>query len=106
MSISPDFWGPSAWKFLHSVSFAYPDNPSQEEKRQNIDLILNLQYILPCYACREHVKQNLRTMNFNINHMKNKETFSRFIYDLHNEVNKMLGKPKYKTYEEVKKMYT
>ncbi len=37
--------------------------------------------------------------------MKNRETFSRFIYDLHNHVNKMLGKPKYKTYEEVRDQY-
>lgn len=37
--------------------------------------------------------------------MKNRDSFSRFIYYLHNHVNKMLGKPKYKTFEEVRDQY-
>ena len=39
-------------------------------------------------------------MKFGMQHMKNRATFSKFIYDLHNLVNVMLGKPKYKTYED------
>lgn len=101
----PSFWGPSAWKFLHAISFAYPSHPSQDEKKHHIDLILNLQFILPCEACRQHVIDNLRTMKFSINNMKNRETFSKFVYDLHNEVNVMLGKPIFKTYSQVKDMY-
>ena len=27
-----NFWGPSGWLFLHSVTFQYPDNPSDEDK--------------------------------------------------------------------------
>jgi hypothetical protein len=101
---SPDFWGPSAWRFIHAVSFTYPNNPTQEEKKQYIDFILNLQNILPCFACREHLKHNLRDLNFNIEHMKNRKTFSKFTVDLHNMVNRQLGKS-IKHYEEVKRQY-
>ena len=104
MSLSPDFWGPSAWRFIHSVSFSYPNNPTQEEKKRYVDFILNLQHILPCYQCRENLNKNLRTLNFNSNHMKNTQTFSKFVVDLHNLVNKEIGKP-LKTYEEVKRTY-
>ena len=105
-NFNPNFWGPKFWAVLHTISFAYPQNPSQEEKKHHIDYILSLQYILPCEACRQHVMQNLRKMKFGIHHMKNRDTFSKFVYDLHNEVNKMLGKPVYKTYAEVKKDYS
>ena len=105
-NMNPSFWGSSMWKALHSISFAYPNNPTQAEKKHHIDFILNLQNILPCESCRQHVMQNLRKMKFGIEHMKNRDTFSKFVYDLHNEVNKMLGKDKYLTYQEVKKEYS
>ena len=103
-AVVPDFWGPSAWRFIHATSFTYPNNPTQEEKKYYIDFILNLQNILPCYACRENLKKNLRALNFNINHMKDRRAFSKFCVDLHNLVNKELGKP-IRYYEEIKRQY-
>ena len=103
--INPEFWGPSGWRFIHSVSFTYPEDPTNEEKKRYIDFILNLQHILPCFACRKHLRDNLRNLNFNSNHMKNRNTFSRFCVALHNEVNDILGKPKM-DYEVVKRHYT
>ena len=115
-------WGPMKWTFLHINSFNYPTNPDEynkkynkENKTKNYDirehfatLIENLEHTLPCGSCRSNLKINLKNLkwfekkNF---HLKNRKNFSKFVYDLHNEVNKMLKKPKYKTYEEVRDIY-
>ena len=38
-------------------------------------------------------------------HMKNRETFSKYCYELHEKVNKMLGKNSGLSYEDVKERY-
>lgn len=98
-------WGPSLWHFLHTLSFNYPINPTSIQKKQYRDFIYSLQYILPCRYCRENLKKNLKSVCFNDKCLKNRETFSRAIYELHNHINVMLGKKKYKTYEEVRDCY-
>ena len=30
--MNPEVWGPPAWTFLHSITLAYPDNPSDIDK--------------------------------------------------------------------------
>ena len=41
-------WGPSLWHFLHTMSFNYPVNPTQENKQQYRAFIFSLEHILPC----------------------------------------------------------
>ena len=38
-------------------------------------------------------------------HFKDRKSFSRFIYDLHETVNKMLGKPAGPSYDKVRRRY-
>lgn len=98
-------WGPSLWHFLHTLSFNYPVNPTPLQRKQYRDFIYSLQYILPCIHCRENLSKNLKSICFNNKCLKNRDSFSRAIYDLHNQINIMLGKKKYKTYEEVRDCY-
>ena len=30
--MDPRIWGPPAWTFLHSVTLAYPDNPTETDR--------------------------------------------------------------------------
>lgn len=94
-----EIWGPHLWYYIHCTSFSYPKNPSHIEMNKHVDFILNLQYTLPCQKCRKHYSSTLRKLGFNRKHVKNRDMFSRFCVDLHNEVNKALGKPviSYKT---------
>ena len=98
-------WGPNMWHVLHTISFNYPVNPTKEEKKRYMEFIKSLQYVLPCRYCRINVKKNLKTLKFSIKDMKNRDSFSRFIYKLHNLVNKMLGKNISITYCEVRERY-
>lgn len=98
-------WGPGMWHYLHTMSFNYPINPTQEQKKHYKDFILNLVHVLPCKHCRENLKKNLKKMPLNQKHLKNRESFSRYVYNLHELVNKMLGKKSGLSYCDVRERY-
>jgi hypothetical protein len=98
-------WGPSTWLFLHTISFNYPIHPSLQEKKHYRNLIFSLQYTLPCKYCRINLKKNLKQLPLTMKVMKNRDTFSRYIYNLHELINKMLNKHSHLTYEDVRERY-
>ena len=98
-------WGPSMWHFLHTMSFNYPVTPTPEQKKDYMDFILSLRNVLPCKYCRMNLTNNLATRPLKMCHMESRETFSRFIYELHETVNKMLGKNSGLTYCDVRERY-
>ena len=98
-------WGPSAWHFLHSISFNYPTNPTCDDKTNYRNFILNLRHVLPCGKCRDNLCANFKKLPLKIKDMKNRNTFSRYIYKLHEIINDMLGKTSGLTYDEVRERY-
>jgi hypothetical protein len=98
-------WGPALWHYLHTMSFNYPVNPTPEQKMYYRTMIETLQYTLPCGACRENLKKNLAECKITDHVLKNRANFSRWMYRLHEKVNKMLGKQSGLTYEMVRERY-
>lgn len=98
-------WGPSMWHYMHTMSFNYPIYPTSEDKKKYREFILNLQYTLPCKYCRMNLKNNFKQHPLQSCHMKNRETFSKYVYQLHEVVNKMLGKKSGLTYCDVRERY-
>lgn len=98
-------WGPPMWHMLHTISFNYPIIPTDDNKIDYYNFYNNLKNILPCKYCRDNLSKNLKNLSFNKNVFKNRDTLSRFIYCLHEEVNKMLGKKSNLTYEMVRDRY-
>jgi len=98
-------WGPPMWHFLHTMSFNYPVNPTQEDKNHYKDFIYNLRYVLPCKYCRMNLTSNLKKKPLQMCHMESRETFSRYIYELHELVNKMLKKKSKLSYCDVRERY-
>ncbi len=98
-------WGPSMWHVLHTMSFNYPVNPTDEQKHQYRDFILSLKNVLPCGKCRKNLKKNFKKLPLLIKHMENRGTFSRYIYDLHEVINQMLKKKSGLSYEDVRDRY-
>ena len=98
-------WGPSMWHFLHTMSFNYPVSPTADQKRQYMDFILNLRNVLPCKYCRMNLTNNLATRPIRMCNMESRDTFSRFVYELHETVNRLLGKKSGLTYCDVRERY-
>lgn len=98
-------WGPAFWHILHMMSFNYPVNPTKENKEHYKSFVLNLQNVLPCKYCRINLKNNFKVLPLTDDCMENRESFSKYIYNLHETVNKMLGKKSGLTYEDVRIRY-
>jgi hypothetical protein len=98
-------WGPAMWHYLHTMSFNYPVEPTKEQKIHYRDFVLNLRNVLPCKYCRMNLANNLKKKPLMMCHMKSRETFSRYIYELHETVNRMLNKKSNLTYCEVRERY-
>jgi hypothetical protein len=98
-------WGPSMWHFLHVMSFNYPIHPTKEDKIHYRNFIISLKYILPCKYCRINLTKNLKQLPITMQTMKNRDSFSRYIYNLHELVNKMLNKKSDLTYNDVRERY-
>jgi hypothetical protein len=98
-------WGPGAWHFLHTMSFNYPVDPTMEEKHQYRNYVLSLKNVLPCKYCRMNFKTNLRELPLTMECMKNRDTFSRYIYELHELINRKLKKKSNLKYCDVRERY-
>lgn len=83
-------WGPGAWKFLHEITFYYPEDPSVEQQTHALNLFNSLRVLLPCEECRTHYDLDLKSFPPDT---KSKTTLSQWLIDLHNRVNIRLGKP-------------
>jgi hypothetical protein len=98
-------WGPSMWHYLHVISFNYPMNPTKLQKNKYKQFLLNLQYTLPCKYCRINLKNNFKKFPLKEEIFENRDTFSRYIYNLHELINKMLGKKSNLSYCDIRDRY-
>lgn len=98
-------WGPSQWHMLHTISFNYPVKPSQKDKERYRSYILSLKNVLPCGKCRANLKDNFKKLPLRMADMESRVTFSKYIFNLHELINTMLGKSSGLTYEEVRDTY-
>lgn len=98
-------WGPAMWHYLHTMSFNYPVNPTSEDKKNYRNFVLNLKNVLPCKYCRINLANNFKKKPLQMCDMANRHTFSRYIYELHETVNKMLDKKSNLSYCDVRERY-
>lgn len=98
-------WGPGLWHFLHTISFNYPIHPTKEQKAHYKQYVLSLQHVLPCKHCRDNFPKNLKAVPLTAYSLKNRNTFSRWMYRFHAHVNTMLGKDTLYTYEQIRDTY-
>ena len=90
-------WGRPGWTFLHCVSFAYETTtPTPDERRQMYVFLRATGDVLPCHRCRRHYAAYLDAHLWDgpaSAALANRDALSRFVVDLHNDVNRPLGRP-------------
>jgi hypothetical protein len=95
-------WGPCLWTYLHFWSKSFPKKPTQKKRLAMANTLLAIFSTLPCNLCVDNIGNNLVKVGFRKPHtperlanskfMKNRKAFTRFLFDLHNQVSEMLGK--------------
>ena len=95
-------WGPAGWKFLHSLTFAYPNSPTLEQQRSADLFFSSMANLLPCDACQEHYREEIARHPADT---RSQATLSAWLVDLHNRVNARLNKPIF-SYAQAAQQYT
>ncbi len=103
ISMLPSCWGSLTWFVIHSIAYVY--NPQKDRESYYI-FFNNLGSILPCEECRLHYKEHLNIQELN-EALNSNEALFKWVYDLHNKVNKQLNVPEseWPSYESVKEKY-
>ena len=97
--MDPNLWGPSAWYFLHSITYNYPEKPSSVEKKAAINFFKSLKHLLPCSVCKINYDKHFENHKIE-NNLNSKRELVHWLIDIHNKVNQDTGKPTM-TYESV-----
>lgn len=79
------FWGPSGWRFLHSVTFSY----ELERKNAFRRFFEALPFVLPCKFCRTSLQEYMEVDPVDPA-LDSKESLCRWLWRIHNKVNSKL----------------
>jgi hypothetical protein len=101
--MDPNVWGSKLWFVIHTMALNFPENPTYDDIRNYESFFNNLKFVIPCDKCKIHFAQRLQKKPV-INHLKNPDSLFRYTIDIHNDVNKSLGKRIY-LYDEVVEIY-
>jgi hypothetical protein len=108
-AIAPKVWGPDVWKSINCIAFGYPNNPTQEHKIGYKLFFESLANVLPCESCRTSYKKFITEQNskvkLDMNVMENRNTLTKWLYDLHEKVNDKLNITYYTSYSDFVKKY-
>ena len=93
------------WNFIHWLTYNYPKSPSVDNKNQILELTEEMRISgLKCLECRLEFDNWLKENNIN-DSLNSRDKLFKYFFELHNKVNKKLGKKIYKL-EEVKNIYS
>jgi hypothetical protein len=83
------YWGPAGWRFLHTLTFLYPEIPDTGDKILMQELMNLLSNILPCKYCRASFTKYSVSLDI-VPFLESRELIIDWLYKMHNKVNKKL----------------
>lgn len=86
-------WGPIVWKALHCITLKIKNEEFEKEKNNIIKIISDICTNLPCPQCASHASNFIR--RYKMKNIKNKDELIKYIFLMHNNVNKRLKKKSY-----------
>lgn len=103
----PKVWGKDTWTFIETIAHNYPLNPTQDEINNHYAFFMLLIKILPCNSCRDAYAKNIQESDtfFDMNILQNRDTLTKWVFNLRNKVNKLQHRNYYVQYDDVKHKY-
>jgi len=91
-NLDPKVWGPHYWFFLHTISMSYPIHPNGVTKKKYYDFVQNIPLFIPVESMASEFSKLLDQYPVQP-YLDNKESFVRWMWFIHNKINKKLEKP-------------
>ncbi len=88
--VAIEIWGNATWNLLHGLVEKFNSKYYENNKNTLINIIINICNNLPCPDCRDHA--NIFFKKYNINKCYNKELLERYLFEMHNDVNRRTNK--------------
>lgn len=88
--LNPKVWGPHYWFVLHTIALTYPKRPNETVKKKYYELIQNLPLFIPIENMGNFFSKLLDTYPVTP-YLDSKESFIKWMYFIHNRVNKELN---------------
>ena len=86
----PEEIGVAGWTVLHTAAAAYPNQPTEAQRRHMYNFLTSWSHVYACSICAFHMRQEMKKNPPNVT---SKRAVSRYVCQLHNSVNAMLDKP-------------
>jgi hypothetical protein len=83
------FWGPSGWYLFHLIAASPNIHVSAVKEWFSL-----MEFVLPCKYCRESFHEYFAQQPLTDEILRDRDTFSRWMYDIHNRVNEKLRRQK------------
>lgn len=96
-NLKPRAWGGAAWRTLHAIALAYPNEPTETQQQAAIQLFNSLEHMLPCDSCRQHLRMEMQKHPVE-GSVVSSAALQAWLGALHNRVNVRLGAPE-RTYD-------
>ena len=90
--LDPKIWGPHYWFFLHTIAMTYPVHPNAVTKKKYYDFVQNIPLFIPVESMAGEFSKLLDQYPVQP-YLDNKESFIRWMWFIHNKINKKLEKP-------------
>jgi hypothetical protein len=99
--MDPSFWGKSTWLYLHTLTFNYPENPTESDKLKYYNYFKQLPEFLPCPACASSFKQYFEYIPIS-EYLDDIHGITFWLYTIHFIVNLKLKKKNMDFYDVIK----
>lgn len=103
----PKIWGPHMWVALHSITFNYPTHPTDDDKKIYKAFFQTLGFVLPCSYCassyKNFISHGLTQLTDDV--LENRDSLTKWLYYVHEAVNKKLGVDYGVSYDNVVERY-
>lgn len=91
--MKPEVWGREMWHTIHVIAMNFPIEPSREDQQNYKVFFENLHQVIPCYKCSLNYVKHINEIPLSAEILMNNSNLFEWTIDLHNLVNRDLGKP-------------
>jgi hypothetical protein len=89
-NLKSEAWGSQWWTMLHTMAYSMPRGDLSDQEHLAITCFVNsMKDMLPCASCRKHLSEHYANGHSFMG--KSGAAFSKWAYDLHQEVKRTLG---------------
>lgn len=89
--IEPKLWGPCLWKSIHLIALGYPKEPTIDNVQAYKQFYQDFYKVIPCDKCSVNYRKHLEELPID-RRLTSRDDLFRWTVELHNIVNKSLGK--------------